>query len=65
VKTEWEITVTDKYTLARYHPNCVKITPLLSEIKLLLDEGLPVRGVDAEKVVKASVRTKPNQIINV
>jgi len=65
VRTDWEITVQDVYLLAKYHPHCVKITPLNSEIKMLLDEGLQVRGVKAEKVVKAGVRVGKSNAITV
>lgn len=56
VKTDWQITVTNPYDLAKYHPACVKIEPRLSEIKMLLNEGITVKGITAEKITKASVR---------
>lgn len=56
VRTDWEITVTDVWTLARAHPACVNITPRLSDIKSLLNAGVKVAGVKAEKKVTASVR---------
>lgn len=56
VSEEWEITVTDIWLLAKAHPMCVKVEPRLVEIKTLLNAGVKVSGVRAEKVVKASVR---------
>lgn len=55
VKEEWSVEVTDIWMLARAHPACVKIEPRLTEIKSLLDAGVKVAGVRAEKVVKAGV----------
>jgi hypothetical protein len=56
VREDWEITVTDIWTLARAHPACVKIEPRLAEIKSLLKAGVKVAGVTATPVVNASVR---------
>lgn len=56
VKSDWEVIITNPYDLAKYHPNCVTIEPKLSEIKQLLNNGVTVAGVKAEKVTKASVR---------
>lgn len=57
VKEVWEINVTDVWKLARSHPMCVTITPNLTEIKALLDDGVTVAGVTAKKVVDAKVRS--------
>lgn len=56
VSEEWEITVTDIHALYRAHPACCKVAPLLAEIKALLNMGVKVHGVNAQRVVKASVR---------
>jgi hypothetical protein len=56
VKTDWEITITNPYELAKFHPACVKIEARLTEIKQLLNDGITVKGVTATKVTKASVR---------
>lgn len=61
VKQEWEISVTDVWALARSHSTCVKITPRMSEIESLLDAGFQLAGVTAKKVVKATVRSKPQR----
>jgi hypothetical protein len=58
VRHDWEIEVVNPFDLARYHPNCVNITPRLIEIKQLLNEGVVVRGINAKKVVQSSVRVK-------
>lgn len=58
VKEDWEITVNDIWLLARAHSTCVKIEPLKSEIKALLNAGVNVAGITATKVVQTSVRTK-------
>jgi len=66
VKTDWEITVTNPYDLARCHPDLVKIEPILSGIKARLNEGLEVKGVSARKVTKAGVRAGlPQRAIDV
>lgn len=56
VKTDWEITVTNPYELAKFHPACVNITPRLTEIKQLLADGVTVKGISATKITKAGVR---------
>lgn len=56
VKSDWDIVVTDKYKLARHHPNCVSIEPLVSEIKSLLNAGAAVMGITAKKVPVSNVR---------
>jgi hypothetical protein len=59
VKQQWSVEVTDIHTLYRCHPNCCSLKPLLNEIKFLLDQGISVKGVRAEKVTVASVRLAP------
>lgn len=56
VTEDWEITVSDIWLLAKSHPTCVKIQPMLSEIKMLLNAGVKVAGVKAEKKIKSGVR---------
>lgn len=56
VKQDWEIRVLNPYDLARFHPDCVTITPLLTPIKQLLNQGITVKGVMAHKVTKSNVR---------
>ena len=56
LKTDWIITVKNPYELAKFHPDCVKVEPLLGPIKRLLAEGVTVKGVTAEKIIVAGVR---------
>lgn len=56
IKEDWEITVNNIFDLFRAHPGCCKITPLVSEIKTLLNMGVKVHGVNAKKITTASVR---------
>jgi hypothetical protein len=56
VVADWDISVSNPYELAKFHPACVKITPLLGEIKALLRQGISVKGIVATPVVRAGVR---------
>ena len=58
IRQEWEVTVSDIHALYRHHSHCVKLTPLLSEVKALLEQGVEVKGVKAEKVVRSGVVTR-------
>lgn len=64
VREEWEIEIFDLITLFRAHPFCCKITPVISEIKQLLDMGIDVHGVRAKKVTKSGVRLKKETYID-
>ena len=46
-------------------PRCVKLEPRLTEIKALLDMGMRLNGVKAEKVTKASIRLTAQKAIEV
>ncbi len=63
VKTDWEITITNPYDLAKFHPGCVNISPRLADIKQLLNEGVTVRGITATKVTRAGVRLAPSRAL--
>lgn len=65
VSSDWDITVTDVWLLAKSHPTCVTITPRLSEIKGLLNAGVKVAGVKAERITKAQVRATTQKAIDV
>ena len=66
VTEDWDITVTDIWTLAKHHSMCVKIEPRLVEIKELLNAGVKVAGVTAKRVVKSTTtRTTPQNLIEV
>lgn len=60
-KTDWEITVLNPWELAKFHPDCVKIEPLLTPIKAALNEGRTVKGIRAEKITRAGVRVRPDR----
>lgn len=53
---DWKIVVTDPALLYRDHPQCCKLTPIRSEIKSLLDAGIKVAGVHAERITKVTMR---------
>jgi len=65
VKTDWEIIVTNPYELAKFHPDCVKIEPLLTPIKQTLNMGIVVKGIRAEKKITSGVRLSAAPVINV
>ena len=64
-KSDWEIQVTNPYELARFHPQCVTITPKLGEIKALLAQKMAVRGVTAKEIIRSSVRARMERQIDV
>lgn len=53
---DWEIEVTDAALLFRAYPHCVRLVPVLSEIKALLKAGVKPVGVSAVPIVRAGVR---------
>ena len=57
VKEDWEVSVTNPWELAKFHPDCVKIEPLLLPIKVLLNQGITVKGVRAERTTKVTARS--------
>jgi cell division septum initiation protein DivIVA len=66
VTNDWDIQVMDIHALYRFHPNCVKLEPLLSEIKNILKAGGTVKGVTAKPIVKAGVRaSRQKEVIEV
>lgn len=65
VRADWEITITDVWLLARAHGTCVKIEPLIGEIKSLLNAGVKVAGVSAKEVFKAGTRSTNQKAIDV
>jgi hypothetical protein len=56
VREDWKIEVTNLHALYGAHPRCVKLTPVMLEIRQLLDAGIMPPGVKAEKEIKAGVR---------
>lgn len=65
VKWDWEITVTNRFELARCHPDCVKIEALLTPIKAALNAGRTVVGIEAKKIKVADVRATTRRAIEV
>jgi hypothetical protein len=65
VKSDWKIEIINAHLLAKCHPTCVNITPRLSDIKELLNLGVEVKGIRAEKIVTATVRPVANKMIEV
>jgi hypothetical protein len=66
VQDDWEVTVSDVHLLYRAHPTCVKVEPLIGEIKSLLKAGVDVKGVVAKRIKKAGVtRARLPEAINV
>ncbi len=59
VSQDWDIDVTSPQDLARCHPGCVKIVPLLTEIKAALNAGVTLAGVRAKRKTVATVRATP------
>ena len=54
---DWDVTVTDVWLLAKAHPTCVKIEPLVGEIKTLLKAGVKIAGITARETTKSVVAT--------
>lgn len=65
VKTDWDIQVVNPYDLAKYHPDCVKIEPLITPIKAALNDGREVKGIVAKKKLTTSVRPGSQKVIEV
>lgn len=68
VKDDWEILVTDVHTFARLYPNCVNITPKMTEIKALLRAGIKMteaQGIRATPKLAVGVRLPPTKTIEV
>lgn len=65
IKEDWEITVINPWELAKFHPDCVRIEPLLTPIKNALNAGIAVKGIRAEKIIKTQVRAGAPEIIEV
>jgi hypothetical protein len=65
VVEDWEIQVVNPYELARLHPDCVKIEPLLTPIKAALNAGRTINGIMAKKVVVSGVRATGRRVVEV
>lgn len=56
IKADFDVQIQDIHELYRFHPNCVKMEPRVSEIKAILNGGGTVKGVVAKPIIKASAR---------
>jgi len=66
VTPTWDFEVTDIWLLARAHPAFVKIEPVRSEILLAIKTGMKdIKGLRVFEVVKSTVRTPKQKIIDV
>lgn len=62
VKPDFEITVTDVHELYRFHPNCVRPVPIMSELKALAAAGVKIRGVTVKPITRSTARTATKEI---
>jgi hypothetical protein len=60
VKEDWDIEVTSYAALIVAYPACVHCEPNMSEIRRLLDMGITLPGVKAERKVVSKVRKSRN-----
>lgn len=59
VGEDWKIEVTNIWEFAASYPTCCRPPePIISEIKPLLDAGIKLPGIKAEKVIKIGVRAE-------
>lgn len=64
-REDWEVQIVNPYDLAKFHPDCVTITPLIGKIKGVLNEGREVRGVKAKKILVTNQRAEKSALIEV
>ena len=48
--SDWKITVSQPFVLAKFHPDLVDIKPRLADIKRALNDGREVKGIEVERV---------------
>lgn len=65
VTYEWEFVVVDPRALAANHPEAVKIEPIKSVVKSLLNQGLNLPGVNAKRVIKSTVAPSRTKTIDI
>jgi hypothetical protein len=66
IKEDFDVIVSDIHALYRAYPYCVRLEPLIGQIKTLLHNGTTrIPGVRAEPIVRASVRTKQPAILDI
>lgn len=65
-RDDWEVEVTNPYDLAKFHPDCVTITPLIGKVKAALNEGRVLQGVKARKILTVNQRAaRTPAVINI
>ncbi|MDE2098715.1 MAG: hypothetical protein KGL39_15785 [Patescibacteria group bacterium] len=65
-RDDWEVEVTNPYDLAKFHPDCVTITPLIGKVKAALNEGRVLQGVRARKILTVNQRAaRTPAVINI
>ena len=64
-KVDWEVQILNPYDLAKFHPDCVTITPLMGKIKATLNEGREVRGTKAKKILVTNQRAEKSVLVEV
>jgi len=65
VVEDWEIQVVNPYELARLHPECVRVEPLLTPIKAALNAGRTINGITFKKIVVSGVRATGRRVVEV
>jgi membrane protein involved in colicin uptake len=64
-REDWDVEIINPYELAKFHPDCVTITPLMGKIKGVLNEGREVHGVKAKKILKTNQRAEKSKLIDI
>lgn len=67
VREDWEIEVTNPIELAKWalmsgQWGCIKITPMKSELKSVLDSGATIPGIKASRIAKAGFRASTEPV---
>lgn len=62
LEMDWEIREVDVHKLYADHPNCCKLEYYPGKVKELLERGIKVSGVKAERVPKTRIRGKGNLV---
>lgn len=71
VKTDWEITVTNPYDVAKFYPDCCKVEILTGAVKerikagLAIDKNFTMKGIEFKAKLTTGVRAGTQQAIEV
>ena len=63
-REDWDVEVTDVHALYAAFPTCLRLEPLIGEIKLRLDAGLTLPGITARKVLRSTFRGRAPLVID-